>query len=799
MESLKLYNSLTPGAPVPFVPIEPGKVSWYACGPTVYDKSHLGHARNYVSTDIIRRILMHYFGFKVNFVMNITDIDDKIIIKARRQHLLDLEKQKIYSADELRELALSAFRAYAKSSLPLLFKDDEGLDATNYTARREAGYGRVLARGTISGEGKPSDDEAKVKMHLSNMNAAADAINRGEIFSGADEILLPYLDSLYKETIDTREQTMFTDLTQSMEDLFMEDMDALNVFRPDVVTRVTDYVPQITKFVERVVDKGFAYEAEGSVYFDIAAFEMAGNTYARLRPDSRNDKSLQEEGEGSLSKNLGGKKNPSDFALWKKSKAGEPFWPSKWGNGRPGWHIECSVMASDVLGAQMDIHSGGIDLAFPHHDNELALSEAYFSDHKKGEHPWVNYFLHMGHLSISGFKMSKSLKNFQTIRDALATSYSSRGMRIVFLLGRWNDGVEISPDKRAQAENWESTISNFFINTKSLLAEADISNGIESLSTSADNKPAEGLFAELDQAKKELEAALINSFDTPRALSVILKLVNIANIDLKDKGADLAALEAIARWITKMVGIFGLDANAKAPYDGLGWATVIAADVEPRTAVQPYEKALAKVKADVTGLSLENDAISALLGQDPTPEFKSVAASGSRDPEKLALPYVRAVSKTRDELRRIVSSQAPQTKKAILALTDRIRDQDLTNLGVYLDDRPDNQPSLIKFIPAAELIAAREVKAARETQKARKKEKVQLALEKAEKEAREKAKVPPEELFKKDERYGAWDDQGMPTKMKDGSDVPKSQLKSVKKQWERQKKVHDDLKAKGKL
>ncbi|KAM6504753.1 cysteinyl-tRNA synthetase [Fusarium solani] len=413
-------------------------------------------------------------------------------------------------------------------------------------------------------------------------------------------------------------------------------------------------------------------------------------------------------------------------------------------------------MASDVLGTQMDIHSGGIDLAFPHHDNELALSEAYFSDHKKGEHPWVNYFLHMGHLSISGFKMSKSLKNFQTIRDALATSYSSRGMRI-----------------------------NFFINTKSLLAEADISNGIESLSTSADNKPAEGLFAELDQAKKELEAALINSFDTPRALSVILKLVNIANIHLKDKEANLAALEAIARWITKMVGIFGLDANAKAPYDGLGWATVIAADVEPRTSVQPYEKALAKVKADVTGLSLENDAISALLGQDPTPEFESVAASGSRDAEKLALPYVRAVSKTRDELRRIVSSQAPQTKKAILALTDRIRDQDLTNLGVYLDDRPDNQPSLIKFIPAAELIAAREEKAAREMQKARKKEKVQLALEKAEKEAREKAKVPPEELFKKDERYGAWDEQGMPTKMKDGSDVPKSQLKSVKKQWER--------------
>lgn len=373
--------------------------------------------------------------------------------------MLDLEKKKTYSKEELRTLGLAAFRAYAASSLPALTQDTAQLDESNYATKRDAAYGRVLQGGTISGEGKPSDAEAKVKMHISNMDSTADALKQGTLFPGADEVLLPYLDSLYKETIDTSDQTIFTDLTKSMEDLFLEDMDNLNVLRPDVITRVTEYVPQIAAFVEQIVDKGFAYESEGSIYFDIAAFEKGGNTYARLRPDSRNDKSLQEEGEGALSKNLGGKKGAGDFALWKKSKKGEPSWPSKWGAGRPGWHIECSVMASDILGSRMDIHSGGIDLAFPHHDNELAQSEAYFCQHGKGEHTWVNYFMHMGHLSISGSKMSKSLKNFQTIADALATSYTARSMRIVFLMGKWNDGVEISPDMRAQADNWESTIS----------------------------------------------------------------------------------------------------------------------------------------------------------------------------------------------------------------------------------------------------------------------------------------------------------------------------------------------------
>ena len=384
----------------------------------------------------------------------------QIILKARRQKLLELEESKTHTEAELSKLAAEAFESYAQGNLPNLLKVSDGskLSPENYAARRDTAYGKVIAGGTLSGEGKPGDDETKMKMHINNLNAATTAIQDKRIFGGANEVLLPYLDSLYKHTIDAKDHTIFTDVTRYWEADFMKDMDALNVMRPDIITRVTTYVPRIATFVEKIVQKGFAYEADGSVYFDIAAFEKAGNPYARLRPESRNDKALQEEGEGSLSKNLGGKRAPGDFALWKKSKPGEPSWPSPWGEGRPGWHIECSVMASDILGSHMDIHSGGIDLAFPHHDNELAQSEAYYCENGH-EHIWVNYFMHMGHLSISGSKMSKSLKNFQTIQDALKTDFTPRGMRIVFLLSRWNQGIEVSPDMKTMAEVWESSLN----------------------------------------------------------------------------------------------------------------------------------------------------------------------------------------------------------------------------------------------------------------------------------------------------------------------------------------------------
>ncbi|KAG9244939.1 tRNA synthetases class I (C) catalytic domain-containing protein [Calycina marina] len=798
MADLKIHNSLVKKGqePVPFIPIEAGKASWYACGPTVYDHSHLGHARNYVSTDIIRRIMLHYFGFKVNFVMNITDVDDKIILRARRSKLLEIEKKKGRSETEVSKLAAEAFESYAKENLPELLKvDSTPVTPENYAKRRDAAYGKVLAGKTLSGEGKPGDDEAKTKMHLSNLTAAADAILKNQVFGGADEILLPYLDSLYKETVDAKDHKTWTDVTEYWEDQFMGDMDALNVLRPDIITRVTAYVPQIATFVDKIIQKGFAYEADGSVYFDIAAFEEAGNTYARLRPQSKNDQALQEEGEGSLGKSLGGKKGPGDFALWKKSKAGEPSWPSPWGEGRPGWHIECSVMASDVLGSQMDIHSGGVDLAFPHHDNELAQSEAFYCEHGH-EHSWVKNFLHMGHLSISGSKMSKSLKNFQTIRDALKTDYTPRNMRVVFLLGQWNKGVEISTQMRTEALAWEDSVNNFFINVKAYIVAAEAGGpSFKSLSISSKQQSLKSV---LEKAEQGVNAALSDSFDTKAVLETIGQLISAASIHIskpRDE-LDIPGLEAMARFVTRIVGIFGLDSNTSPPYDGLGWATAATdAKTSSEEFVKPFAEVYHTIKSRVESLGLKNESLEKLLAIDIDSEFKPLSSGNIKFQESYAMPCLNTISEIREELRKLAQSSASKDEKnQLLKLSDEIRDDHLTELGVYLDDTP--RGTLIKFVPKEELLAQKAEKAARIAQKEAEKEvkRVELERQKAEKEA--KARVSPTEMFKSDDKYSVWDEQGIPTKLKDGKEVTASALKKIKKEWEKQKKVYDEWKAK---
>jgi cysteinyl-tRNA synthetase len=329
--------------------------------------------------------LAGYFGYNLRFVQNITDVDDKIILRGRQQYLLaDFKSKNPTVTDELINTTIKAFDAYVKKNLPLLSAD---VNIGTFNEESAKQYANVIQGKSVDGVGPAGDKEAKIKMHLRTAGTAATALlapskttpeDVETFYAGAEDVLLPYLDSLYGTTIDASDHTVFTRLTQKYEARFNEDMQSLNVLDPNVVTRVTEYGDQIVTFVEKIVANGFAYStSDGSVYFDIEAFEkVPGNHYARLEPWNRGDKGLQADGEGALStQKTSEKRSESDFALWKSSKPGEPAWKSPWGPGRPGWHIECSVMASDVLGEQMDIHSGGIDLCFPHHDKYEFLQD----------------------------------------------------------------------------------------------------------------------------------------------------------------------------------------------------------------------------------------------------------------------------------------------------------------------------------------------------------------------------------------------------------------------------------------
>lgn len=228
----------------------------------------------------------------------------------------------------------------------------------------------------------------------------------------------------------------FTQHARKFENEFFADCEALNIRLPTVITRVSEFVPEIVVFIQKIIDNGFAYASNGSVYFSTKQFEADPNhEYAKLEPQNKKNWDLIMEGEGALGAEDAAKdkKDQTDFALWKKSKEGEPFWDSPWGKGRPGWHIECSAMAGEIFKSYpIDIHSGGIDLKFPHHDNEIAQSEAYYCCDN-----WINHFWHTGHLHIDGLKMSKSLKNFTTIKEMLKI-YTAKQVRFLFLIHKWN-------------------------------------------------------------------------------------------------------------------------------------------------------------------------------------------------------------------------------------------------------------------------------------------------------------------------------------------------------------------------
>ncbi|PSN74534.1 hypothetical protein BS50DRAFT_478394 [Corynespora cassiicola Philippines] len=773
---LKVYNSLTRSKNA-FVPVDPeGKVvKWYSCGPTVYDDAHLGHARNYVTIDILRRVLSGYFGYNLKFVQNITDVDDKIILRGRQQHLLaDFKQKNPAVTEEVIAATTKAFDAYAKKNLPLLNPE---LKPEDFSKESTEKYASVIAGKSLDGTGAPGDKEAKIKMHLKTAGTAATALlspsksttqDAEEFYAGAEDVLLPYLDSLYGSTIDASDHTVFTKLTQKYEARFNEDMKNLNVLEPDYVTRVTEYGDQIVTFVEKIVANGFAYKtSDGSVYFDIDSFEkVPGNHYARLEPWNRNDKDLQADGEGALTKKSSEKRSDADFALWKSSKPGEPAWNSPWGPGRPGWHIECSVMASDVLGEQMDIHSGGIDLCFPHHDNELAQSEAHWS-HKEGGHQWVNYFLHMGHLSISGSKMSKSLKNFTTIREALSRGdWTARSLRIIFLLGGWHDGIEITDDMRKAGASFEGYVTNFFYKIRDLEVHPTVN------ATGAEDEKIKKAF---EAAKEKLHNALADSFDTPAAMRAVSGLITDYNSADKAGLSDEVSFE-IARWITRIVCIFGLDGSAD-PNDGnIGWSG-IDIPAEAKEFVYAASRERDEIRKHAIAGDLSGELLTSILAKDK-PSRQQPAAS---------IPYAEALSTFQDNVKELAEKKAPA--KDFLALCDRLRDLDLWDLGIYLEDR-ENAPAMVRPVDA-ELRAAREQKEAIARQKLEAKQKRER--EEAEKKAKlaEQAKISHKDMYRTEE-YSAWDEDGLPTKDKEGADVPKSKTKKLKKEWEKQKKLHEE-------
>ncbi len=387
---LKLYNSLARDKQE-FVPIEPGKVRMYVCGMTVYDYCHLGHARVLVVFDMITRWL-RASGYEVNYVRNITDIDDKIIRRA-------LEN------------------------------------------------------------GEP-----------------------------------------------------FTQLTQRFIDAMHDDSKALGVLPPDHEPRATDYVGKMLSMIQILIDNGHAYAAaNGDVYYAVQSFP----TYGRL-----SGKSLEDLRAGERVEIDPNKRDPMDFALWKSAKPDEPNWPSPWGAGRPGWHIECSAMGSDLLGKHFDIHGGGQDLQFPHHENEIAQSEG--AHHCK----FVNYWLHNGFVRVDDEKMSKSLGNFFTIREVLE-KYDAEVVRFFILRAHYRSPLNYSDQHLDDAR---AALTRLYTALR----------GIDAAEFKIDwNEPHAVRF----------KAAMDDDFNTPEALAVLFELAAELN---------RAGTAELAGRLKQLAGVLGL-------------------------------------------------------------------------------------------------------------------------------------------------------------------------------------------------------------------------------------------------
>ena len=695
----RLLNTFTK-TKVPFVPLSGNSVGWYICGPTVYDSAHVGHARNYVNFDVLRRVMSEYFGYDVRFVMNVTDIDDKIIMRAHTRRAQDV----VESARRLGAKASAETIAAAAETETLLAEGGKPLGKLDERTRGLVERVRMDAKGAL---------------------ASDDACAR-----------------------DWKIQDGYLELAREFEAEFMEDMKSLGIARPDALTRVSEYVDKVILYIQVIINKGFAYESNNSVYFDVKAFEEAENhKYGKLNKNAMANVEEAMDGEGALAAEKSEKRSEFDFVLWKASKAGEPSWSSPWGMGRPGWHIECSAMCSDILGKSVDINGGGIDLNFPHHENQLAQSEAHYDIEQ-----WVNFFIHTGHLHIDGLKMSKSLKNFITIRAALKM-YSARQIRFLFLLNQWCYPMELTPVAAADgsgvtgfkqmemALNIEKQFTEFFHSVKGSLRE---SGSYVVRKDQMWDGHERNLSDALDTAQAAVHEALMDNINTPNTLLALQDLVKATNQYLSMTLTDTRPLlvERVAKYVTKILNCLG-----------------VCLDVES-------------------------------IG------FPESTEGSSEGREQVLSPFLDLITKFRDDIRKLAQDGA--SKQDILAACDAVRDVSLPELGVKVDDREGG--ALWKLYDAEELKKeiAREREAKEEKERAKAAAKEEAARKAAEKEA--KAKVPPSEMFKTFEEYAGlyskFGDYGVPTHDAAGEPLQKSALKKLAKARGMQEKAHDQYLAK---
>lgn len=413
---MKIYNTLT-NTKEEFKPIVPGQVTMYVCGPTVYNYIHIGNARSVIAFDTIRRYL-EFRGFKVNYVSNFTDVDDKMIAEAQTEHLT------------VSDLAARYIKAY------------------------------------------------------------------------------------------------------------LADIAALNVEPATKNPRATHEITVIIKFIQKLIDKGYAYESDGDVYYHARKFKHYGQL------SSQNISELEE----GASKHINAaeqerKKDPIDFALWKKQKnSDEIAWKSPWGMGRPGWHIECSVMAIKYLGETIDIHGGGQDLEFPHHENEIAQSEAATGK------TFVHYWMHNGFVTVGADaeKMSKSLQNFVTVHDLLQ-EVDPQVLRFFMASVQYRRQINYSAENLKQAQIILQRFKNTFNNLEYRLKDE------------SDSEKSESLNAKIKDTEQKFITAMDDDFNVQNALTVIYDLLPEINANINAKNADKDTLKKAAKLLTSWLAIFGID------------------------------------------------------------------------------------------------------------------------------------------------------------------------------------------------------------------------------------------------